>query len=71
MERFRIRSDGRIRRIEAAPGNSRTRRKASPITASLRTAKAMRPARNEIVVCTRLNPKETLAFPITGLFCQQ
>ena len=36
VERFRTRSDDRIRRIETAPGNSRARCKAGPVT--IRTA---------------------------------
>lgn len=57
VERFRTRSDGRIRHAEPASGKPRARRKARPVTASLRTVKAMRPARNEIVICTALNER--------------
>ena len=59
VERFRTRADGGIRRIEAVPGNPRARLKSIPATASLSTVKAMRPARNEIVVCTALNERDS------------
>ena len=59
VERFRTRSDGAIRRIEPAQLNPGAWRKASTVTASLRTAKAMRPSRNEIVVCTALNGRNS------------
>lgn len=59
LERFRTCSDGRIRRAEPVSEKSRARRKASPVTASLRTVKAMRPARNEIVICTALNARDS------------
>ncbi len=59
VERFRTRSDGRIRRADPVSGQPRARRRASPVTASLRTVKAMRPARNEIVVCTALNQRDS------------
>ena len=57
VERFRTRSHGRIRRAEPSSGKPHARRKARPVTASLRTVKAMRPARNEIVICTALNAR--------------
>jgi len=57
VERFRTRADGRIRRAEPVSGKPGARRCARPVTASLRTVKAMRPARNEIVICTALNAR--------------
>ncbi len=59
VERFRTRADGRIRRAESVSGQRHARRRAGPVTASLRTVKAMRPARNEIVVCTALNQRDS------------
>ncbi|MCY4480851.1 MAG: hypothetical protein OXB97_13255 [Rhodospirillales bacterium] len=59
VERFRTRADGRIRRAEPVSAHPHARRTAGPVTASLRTVKAMRPARNEIVVCTALNERDS------------
>ena len=59
VERFRTRSDGNILRAEPVSEQPRSRRRVGPITASQRTVKAMRPARNDIVVCTALNERNS------------
>ena len=59
VERFRTRADGWIRRADPVSEQPHARRNAGPVTASLRTVKAMRPARNEIVVCTALNERDS------------
>ena len=69
IERFKAMVDGNIRRIE--PQVPKTRRKAVPVTASLRSVKALRPARNEIIVCTGLRTRGGLQIwgdIATGMF---
>ena len=54
VERFRTLADGDIRRCpDPAPKRGR-RRRAKAVTATLKAVKEMRPAPNEIIVCTGL-----------------
>lgn len=55
VETFRSLVDGNIRRIEPVAPKGRKRR--GPVTASLKAVKAMRPAPNEIIVCTGLRTR--------------
>ena len=68
-------ADGDVRRIEPEAPKRRGRRKAGPVTASLRAVKAMRPERNEIIVCTALNVRNSgvcyWGWIATGLFCER
>ena len=71
VERFKAMVDGNIRRIDPEAPRNRRRRKAGPVTASLSSVKAMRPARTEIIVCTGLRTRGGVQMwgdVATGLF---
>ncbi len=55
VERFRSIDDGDIRPLPAGGSAGRSRRGTKRETASRRTVRQMRPARDEIIVCTALN----------------
>ena len=58
VERFKALVNGDIRRCpDVAPAQGRGRRKPKFATASLKAVKELRPARNEIIVCTWLRSK--------------
>ena len=57
VERFQAMADGDIRRMSGDAAPAKSRRKAKRNTASLKTVKEMRPARNEIIVCSGLRIK--------------
>ena len=57
VERFRAMSNGEIRRWPSeAPAKSNGRARAKPEAASFDTVQELRPAYNEIIVCTGLAP---------------
>ena len=59
VERFKAMADGDIRRCsDEAPKGDR-RRKANATTATLKAVKEMRPAPNEIIVCTGLKARRS------------
>ncbi|MYG28430.1 MAG: hypothetical protein F4213_20830 [Boseongicola sp. SB0677_bin_26] len=58
VERFKALVDGDIRRCQdPAPAKGRGRRKAGLATATLKAVREMRPARNEIIICTGLQSR--------------
>ncbi len=57
VERFRAMVDGDIRRCHDDTAPKGARRGAKPATATLKAVKEMRPARNEIIVCTGLRSR--------------
>ena len=57
VERFRSMDDGDIRPLPAGGRTAKGRRGAMRVTASRRAVRQMRPARDEIIVCTALNLK--------------
>ena len=57
VERYRSMLDGDIRPVEAEAPKGKRRRKAKHALASREEVKEMRPARNEIIVCTGLSIK--------------
>ena len=71
VERFKSMDDGEVRPLPAA-GRTKSRCGAKRETASRRTVRQMRPARNEIIVCTALNLKASgvqyWGAAATGLF---
>ena len=74
VERFRALVNGDIRRCpDEAPAAKKSRRKTQYPTVSLKAVKEMRPAPNEIIVCTALNLKNSgvqyWGSISTGLFC--
>lgn len=76
VERFRAMADGDIRRLDGdGPVTAKRRRKASRVTASLKAVKELRPAPNEIIICTALNLKRSgvqyWGSISTGLFCDR
>ena len=57
VERFKAMVDGDIRRrADEPPAAKKGRRKTKYATASLNAVRAMRPERNEAIVCTGLKP---------------
>ena len=75
VERFRSMDDGDIRPLPAGGSGGRSRRGARRETASQRAVRQMRPARDEIIVCTGLKLK-TSGVQIwgdcaTGLFTER
>ena len=73
VERFQSMADGDIRRWPG--GGPKGRRRAKRATASLKAVKEMRPAPDEIIVCTALNLKgsgiQIWGCRATGLFVQR
>ena len=58
VERFRAMIDGDIRRFpDEAPAKGKGGRKTKFATATLKAVRELRPARNEIIVCTGLRSK--------------
>ena len=55
VERFKSMLDGDIKPVEAEPPKGKRARKAKHTLASRDEVKEMRPARNEIIVCTGLS----------------
>ena len=72
VERFRSMDDGEVRPLPAGGRTARGRRGARRETASRRVVRQMRPARDEIIVCTALNLKASgvqyWGDAATGLF---
>ena len=62
VERFQALADGDIRRWPAGKPGAKRHRNAKPRTASLRTVKRLRPARNEIIVCTGLRTRSGVQY---------
>ena len=74
VERFKAMADGDIRRWpDAAPKGGR-RRKAKTVTATMKAVKDLRPAPNEIIVCTGLETRGGVQYwgsISTSLFCDR
>ncbi len=74
IERYRALADGDIRRCtDTAPKGGR-RRKAKAVTATLKAVREMRPAPNEIIVCTGLKTRGGVQYwgaISTSLFCDR
>ena len=74
VEKFRALADGNIRRCsDPAPKGGR-RRAARAVTATLKAVKEMRPAPNEIIVCTGLKSRGGVQYwgsVSTSLFCER
>ena len=72
VERFRSMDDGDIRPLPAGGRTAKGRPGARRATASRRAVRQMRPARDEIIVCTALNLKASgeqyWGDAATGLF---
>ena len=75
VERFRAMLDGDIRRCpNEAPAAKKGRRKAKYPTASRTAVQAMRPERNEVIVCTGLKTRGGVQYwgsVSTGLLCDR
>ena len=74
VERFRTMADGDIRRCPDAAPKGGKRRKAKAITATLKAVKDLRPAPNEIIVCTGLKTRGGVQYwgaISTSLFCDR
>ena len=75
VERFKAMVNGDIRRCpDKAPAAKKARRKARLATATLKAVLAMRPARNEIIVCTGLRTRGGVQYwgsVSTGLLCDR
>ena len=72
VERFRSMDDGEVRPLPAGGRTAKGRSGARRETASRRVVRQMRPARDEIIVCTALNLKASgvqyWGDAATGLF---
>ena len=76
VERFRSMADGDIRRVAGeAPAATKGRAKAKRVTATLKAVQALRPERNEIIICTGLRIKgagvQYWGSLASGLFCDR
>ena len=75
VERFQAMADGDIRRWPGGGSPTKKNRpKEKPTVVSLKTVKDMRPARNEIIVCTGLRTKGGVRIwgdLSTGLFVRR
>ena len=76
VERFRSMADGDIRRVAGeAPEAKGGQRKAKRVTATLKAVQALRPERNEIIICTGLRIKgagvQYWGSLASGLFCDR
>ncbi len=75
VEKFRALVNGEIRRAaEPAPAKGRSRRKAPFPTATLKAVREMRPARNEIIICTGTRSRGGVQYwgsVSAGLFCDR
>ncbi len=74
VEKFRAMADGEIRRCsDPAPKGGGSRR-AKVVTATLKAVKEMRPAPNEVIVCTGLKSRGGVQYwgaVSTSLFCNR
>ena len=74
IERFKSTADGEISPLPDEEANTRGRRKTKRATASRKAVREMRPARDEIIVCTGLKLKTSgiqyWGTFATGLFAQ-
>ena len=72
VERFRAMSNGEIRRWPGeAPASGKARPRAKPEVAALDAVRELRPAYNEIIVCTGLGTRSGVQYwggVATGLF---
>lgn len=59
VEKYRSHPDGQIEPIQAEQPRTKGRRKQRRTIASLAAVKRMRPGRDEIIVCTALNLKDS------------
>ena len=74
VERFRSMADGEIRRRTGDEPPAKGRRKAKGEIVSLRAVQQMRPARDEIIVCTGMRLKGGVQYwgdLATGLFAER
>lgn len=76
VERFKSMADGDIRRVAGeAPAAKGGGAKAKRVTATLKAVQALRPERNEIIICTGLRIKgagvQYWGSLATGLFCDR
>ena len=75
VERFRAMVNGDIRRCpDEAPAAKKIRRRTNYATATLKAVLAMRPERNEIIVCTGLRTRSGVQYwgsVSTGLLCDR
>ena len=74
VERFKAMADGDIRRCPDTAPRGGKRRKAKAVTATLKAVKEMRPALNEIIVCTGLKTRGGVQYwgsISTSLFCDR
>lgn len=74
VERFQAMADGDIRRWPGGEPKKQGRRKAKHAIVSLKAVQDMRPARNEIIICTGLHVKGGVQIwgdLSTGLFVQR
>ena len=76
VERFQSMADGEIRRRpgDAPPVTKKGRRRAKGEIVSLKAVRAMRPARNEIIVCTGMRIQGGVQYwgdLATGLFVER
>ena len=75
VERFRSMADGDIRPLPGEESKIKDRRQAKRATASRKAVREMRPARDEIIVCTALNLKASgvqyWGEYATGLFAER
>ena len=73
VERFKAMANGDIRRMPG-DGAAKKGRKARCVTATLKAIKEMRPARNEIIVCTGLRSRggqQLWGSVAAGLLCDR
>ena len=73
IERFKAMADGDIRRMPG-DGPAKKGRKERCVTATLKAVKEMRPARNEIIVCTGLRSRggqQLWGSVAAGLLCDR
>ena len=74
VERFKAMADGDIRRCPDAAPKGGGRRRAKAVTATLKAVKELRPAPNEIIVCTGLKTRGGVQYwgsISTSLFCDR
>ena len=76
VERFRAMADGDIRRLDGDGSvTAKRRRRGRRVTATLKAVRELRPAPNEIIICTALDLKRSgiqyWGSISTGLFCDR
>ena len=74
VERFQSMADGEIRRRPGGEPPAKGRRKVKGEIVSLKAVRAMRPARNEIIVCTGMRIEGGVQYwgdLATGLFVER